>query len=408
MLGYFVRNSFGCIFFRYLTAYLLSIMAKLYFRYGAMGSAKTMNLLAVATNYELQGKHIFLIKPAIDDRFGAECVRSRTGLSRKADLCVKEDTVLNYRDFRNIDCVLVDECQFLSEFLVHQLRNITVDLDIPVICYGLRTNFKTRLFEGSRRLMELADAIEEVKTTCAFCNRKAVYNIKLKNGSAMSDGEEIELGTENLYKPTCCQCFEERIGRDNPLRNPELPRQERYGDGERVELWLVRHGQTNENARNILSGQIEATLSDRGVQQARALAPKLARFTFDAVYASSLKRAMDTAHYAGQNPIAVDALREMDYGDYDGKNLNDLPSSWVKSLYDFSEGFTSPNGEDIPAVSRRVTPFLDSLKPGRYLLFAHGGVIRTISHHLGLDRFINNGTVLIIDWTNKEVLGTMG
>ena len=382
-------------------------MAKLYFRYGAMGSAKTMNLLAVATNYELQGKHVLLIKPSIDDRFGAENIQSRVGISRKADICVHADTILNYRDFRNIDCVLVDECQFLSEFLIHQLRNITVDLDIPVICYGLRTNFKTRLFEGSKRLLELADAIEEVKTTCAFCNRKAVFNIKLKHGSAMTDGAEIELGTEDLYRPTCCQCFEERIGADNPLRNPAQTRQLRFGGGERVEIWLVRHGQTNENARNILSGQIEATLSQRGVQQARALASKLGSISFDAVYSSSLKRAIETARYAGQNPIAVDALREFSFGDYDGKNINELPREWVKSLYDFADDFKAPNGETIADVSKRTTDFLNTLKPGRYLIFAHGGVIRTIGNHLGVDRFINNGTVLIVDWTNKEILGTV-
>lgn len=198
--------------------FLIGIMAKLYFRYGAMGSAKTMNLLAVAHNYELQGKHVVLIKPALDDRFGADIIRSRTGLQRRADLCVTPTTVIPYEMMKNIDCVIVDECQFLSEDLVLQLRSITVDLDIPVICYGLRTDFKTRLFEGSKRLMEVADTIEEVKTTCAFCNRKAVFNIKLKNGMACTQGDIIELGAEELYRPVCCRCFECRIGKNNPLR----------------------------------------------------------------------------------------------------------------------------------------------------------------------------------------------
>ena len=134
-------------------------MAKLYFRYGAMGSAKTMNLLAVAHNYEQQGKRVILIKPSIDDRFGADMIRSRTGLERKADICVAADTQIPLDTLAGVSCILVDECQFLSEYVVHQLRNITVDLDIPVICYGLRTNFKTRLFEGAKRLMEVADAI---------------------------------------------------------------------------------------------------------------------------------------------------------------------------------------------------------------------------------------------------------
>lgn len=383
-------------------------MAKLYFRYGAMGSAKTMNLLAVANNYELQGKHVVLIKPALDDRFGAENIQSRVGITRKADICVHPDTHLNYRDFRNIDCVLVDECQFLSESLVHQLRSITMDLDIPVICYGLRTNFKTRLFEGSRRLMEIADSIEEVKTTCAFCNRKAVFNIKIRHGNPQTDGAEIELGTEELYRPACCRCFEMRIGRDNPLRNPDQPIQERFKrDPNRVELWLVRHGQTVENAHNILSGQIEARLSDTGIAQARALAPKLAEFQFDGVYSSSLKRAMETAQYAGQNPVAVDALKELHFGDYDGQDINDLPADWVRSLFVFPDDYSVPNGEDIPTATKRVTEFLDSLPAGRHLIFAHGGIIRVIARKIGVDRFLNNGSVLVLDWTHQEVLGTI-
>ena len=247
-------------------------MAKLYFRYGAMGSAKTMNLLAVAHNYEQQGKRVILIKPSIDDRFGADMIRSRTGLERKADICVAADTQIPLDTLAGVSCILVDECQFLSEYVVHQLRNITVDLDIPVICYGLRTNFKTRLFEGAKRLMEVADAIEEVKTTCAFCNRKAVFNIKLRHGNACTTGTEIELGAEDLYQPTCCRCFEARIGHDNPLRdacvdngiddslsgsdktNDEVQTPEELAQSpDRVELWLVRHGETVENSKAILS-----------------------------------------------------------------------------------------------------------------------------------------------------------
>ena len=380
-------------------------MAKLYFRYGAMGSAKTMNLLAVANNYELQGKHVILIKPAIDDRFGADIIKSRTGLCRDADICVAPDTLLDYARFKDIDCILVDECQFLSEFVIHQLRNITVDLDIPVICYGLRTNFKTRLFEGSRRLMELADAIEEVKTTCYFCNRKAVFNIKLKTGGSYTDGAEIELGAEELYRPTCCRCFEERSGIGNPLRNVG------HGTGQhpddRVELWLVRHGQTNENATGILSGHIDASLSPLGIEQARSIGPKLHCVHFDGVYSSTLNRAIHTAELAGYKPTPVDAMREFNFGDYDGRALDSLPKEWVKSLYDFVEDFKSPNGEDIPMVRERISTFLNTLKPGRYLIFCHGGAVRTVGYQLGLNKFIQNGTALIVDWTNREILGTV-
>jgi thymidine kinase len=367
-------------------------MAKLYFRYGAMGSAKTMNLLAVAHNYEQQGKKVVLIKPALDDRFGADIIRSRAGLERRADICVQADSILDYSKFNGIDCIIVDECQFLSEEMIHQLRNVTVDLDIPVICYGLRTNFMTRLFEGSKRLMELADTIEEVKTTCAFCNRKAVYNIKIRQGNACTSGQEIELGAENLYQPTCCRCFEERIGEDNPLRN------------QTVELWLVRHGETNENAAGILSGQIEAQLSERGIAQAEALKPKLANIKFDNVYASSLQRTINTAKHAGFDPIPVDEIREFCFGDYDGKIIKNLDQDWVRALYTFTE-FTTPNGESIADVSTRVTAFVNTLPAGRHILFCHGGVIRTIGRHLGVDRFIGNGTALIVDWTHKYIKG---
>ncbi len=372
-------------------------MAKLYFRYGAMGSAKTMNLLAVAHNYEQQGKRVILIKPALDDRFGADMIRSRAGLERKADICVRNDTHIDLSLLQGIDCVIVDECQFLSEFVIHQLRNITVDLNIPVICYGLRTNFMTRLFEGSKRLMEVADSIEEVKTTCAFCNRKAVFNIKLRQGAACTRGAEIELGAENLYQPTCCRCFEERIGADNPLRNPDPI----------VELWLVRHGQTHENANGILSGQIEAQLSQTGIEQAKALKEKLSGIAFDGVYDSSLQRALDTAHYAGFNPEPVDDMREFCFGDYDGHPISELPKDWVDALYTFTDDFITPNGENKAMVTARAERFVASLKPGKYLIFAHGGVIRTIGCLLGVDHFIQNGSVLIVDWTHRTVLGTI-
>lgn len=183
-------------------------MAKLYFRHGAMSSAKTLNLLAVAYNYEAQGKRVCLIKPTIDDRFGRELVKSRAGLERKADFCVEPNEVLNIESLKEYDCILVDECQFFSEKFIDFLRKVTIECNIPVICYGLRTNFKSKLFEGSQRLFEVADSIEEIKTTCAFCNSKAVLNLKLK----VSDNDnEIELGADELYKPVCCKCYYKRM-----------------------------------------------------------------------------------------------------------------------------------------------------------------------------------------------------
>ncbi len=187
-------------------------MAKLYFRHGAMGSAKTLNLLAVRHNYVQQGKQVMLIKPAMDERFGNQTIRSRAGLEYPADLVVEAETRLDPERFRGLSCVLVDECQFLSASMVEQLRELTRTMNIPVIAYGLRTDFRTRLFEGSRRLMELADAIEEVKTTCRFCNRKAVFNLRHDpEGNALVDGPTVLLGTEECYSPTCFECYQSRI-----------------------------------------------------------------------------------------------------------------------------------------------------------------------------------------------------
>lgn len=187
-------------------------MAKLYFRYGAMGSAKTLNLLAVRHNYEQQGKKVLVIKPATDTRFGAEVVRSRAGLEYQADLVVHPHSRLDQEALKGLSCILVDECQFLSAELVEQLREITCSLNIPVIAYGLRTDFRTRLFEGSARLLELADAIEEVKTTCKFCNRKAVFNLRHDSqGRAIIDGPSIQLGADACYSPACHPCYQEKI-----------------------------------------------------------------------------------------------------------------------------------------------------------------------------------------------------
>lgn len=185
-------------------------MAKLYFRYGAMGSAKTLNLLAVRHNYELQGKRVMLIKPRTDDRFGSQTVRSRAGLSYEADLLVDEDTEFTASSFDGLHCVLVDESQFLSPAMVDRLREITLRFNVPVIAYGLRTDFQARLFPGSQRLFELADAIEEIKTTCMFCNRKAVFNLRHDSeGKALLDGPQVLLG-DATYSPVCHGCYVER------------------------------------------------------------------------------------------------------------------------------------------------------------------------------------------------------
>jgi thymidine kinase len=186
-------------------------MAKLYFRFGTVGSAKTLNLLAVAHNYRQQGKHILLLKPGMDSRFGVENIRSRAGLEMAADILVTPETNLLDIDLVEIDCLLVDEVQFMSVRIIEQLREIAMKLDIPVICYGLRTDFRSHLFEGSRRLIEIADSIEEVKATCHFCNKKSIMNLKHVNGVATTEGPSVDLGAEEKYFPTCYGCYTRQL-----------------------------------------------------------------------------------------------------------------------------------------------------------------------------------------------------
>ena len=186
-------------------------MPKLYFRYGTMNSSKSSNLLMVAYNYISQCRKIILIKPKCDTRFGKnEIISSRALEGIKADILLEPDTC-NFYIENGVECVLVDECQFLSEKNVEGLRLISQI--IPVICYGLRTDYKGKLFIGSKRLMEIADEIEEIKTICINCNNKAIMNAKYYRNS---DGKKIitkegnnviELGSEEKYQPMCWKCW---------------------------------------------------------------------------------------------------------------------------------------------------------------------------------------------------------
>lgn len=180
-------------------------MPKLYFRYGAMNSSKTANLLMVAHNYRAQGKSVILIKPDIDNRVDVLQISSRMGVSMSADIVASSDTDLS--QVQHTDCVLVDECQFLTPVQIDQLRSLTKT--IPVICYGLRTDYRTVLFPGSRRLMEIADNIEEVKTVCVCCNSKAIINAKLDDTRCIvRDGSSApEIGAEERYQPMCWNCW---------------------------------------------------------------------------------------------------------------------------------------------------------------------------------------------------------
>jgi thymidine kinase len=184
---------------------------KLYFRHGTVGSAKTLNLLAVAHNYRQQGKEVLLLKPEMDIRFGRDQIQSRAGLQMQADVLIGPTTNLLDLNFNNVSCLLVDEAQFLSMEHVDQLREITLTKNIPIICYGLRTDFRTKLFPGSLRLMEIADSIEELKATCFYCNRKSIMNIKHINGKATLDGPTVQLGTEEKYLPVCYSCYKSQF-----------------------------------------------------------------------------------------------------------------------------------------------------------------------------------------------------
>lgn len=189
-------------------------MAKLYFRYGVVGSAKTLNLLAVAHNYQQQGKDVLLVKPATDTRFGEKTIGTRAGLTMDADVVVPEDgqigfSVINKAKTGLIACILVDEAQFLPVESIERLHAIAHHPHnaVPVICYGLRTDFRTQVFPAAKRLFELADTIEEIKTTCADCNKKAVFNLKLVDGVPTLDGPSVELGFEEKYLPVCANCY---------------------------------------------------------------------------------------------------------------------------------------------------------------------------------------------------------
>lgn len=188
-------------------------MSKLYFRYGAMNSGKSTHLMQVAHNYEERGMRVALLKPLTDTKGGDKLV-SRLGVERKVDLVISnKDNVLEkikaYIDEKGkIDCILVDETQFLKAEQIDQLFEVAVCLDIPVICYGLRTDFKMQGFEGSTRLLLLAHSIEEMKTICK-CGRKAVLNGRKVNGKFVFEGEQIAIDNSDSieYESLCGNCY---------------------------------------------------------------------------------------------------------------------------------------------------------------------------------------------------------
>ncbi len=187
-------------------------MAKLYFKYGAMGSSKTANALITRFNYEERGMRVWLIKPSVDVRDGAAVIRSRIGLTANADIITPEtDLYAEYQKHADCHVIITDECQFFTTAQIDQLRRIVDELDIPVLCYGLRTDFLTHTFEGSHRLFEVADSITEIKTICS-CGKKAIVNARIDGeGNVITEGGQIMLGGNDAYVAMCHACWRNAI-----------------------------------------------------------------------------------------------------------------------------------------------------------------------------------------------------
>ena len=184
-------------------------MAKLYFKYGAMGSSKTAQALITKYNYEENGMNVWLIKPSADTRDGANIIRSRIGLEATCEVITPDtDVHARYlgRQIRSCHVIIVDECQFMTPKQIEQLRSIVDEHNIPVICFGLRTDFLTKLFPGSMRLMELADCIEEIKTMCD-CGAKATVNARISDGYIVTEGAQVVLGGNDNYIAMCHRCW---------------------------------------------------------------------------------------------------------------------------------------------------------------------------------------------------------
>lgn len=184
-------------------------MAKLYFKYGAMGSSKTAQALITKFNYEERGMKVWIGKPAIDNRDGENIIKSRIGLCTEANIIKEEENL--YNKFccikEKYDVIIIDEAQFLPVEQVDQLGDIVVHLKIPVMCFGLKTDFQTKMFPGSKRLFEIAESITEIKTICK-CGRKATVNARIDNkGNIITEGKQVEIGGNDKYIAMCYKCY---------------------------------------------------------------------------------------------------------------------------------------------------------------------------------------------------------
>ena len=197
-------------------------MAKLYFKYGAMGSSKTAQALITKYNYEENDLNVWLIKPGTDTRDGAKILRSRIGLESPADVIAPgTDIYLLFQDTQEGKCdvIIVDECQFLTPAQIDHLRDIVDVENIPVLCFGLRTDFQCKLFDGSRRLFEVADTITEIKAICD-CGAKATVNARLDSeGCIVTEGAQLLLGGNDRYLAMCHKCWIRNIREHRKVKN---------------------------------------------------------------------------------------------------------------------------------------------------------------------------------------------
>lgn len=187
-------------------------MAKLYFKYGAMGSSKSAQALITQFNYEELGMSVWLIKPSVDTRDGADIIKSRIGLARSARVITPEQNIVEeYTKLPKHDVIIADEAQFFTPEQIDQLRSLVDDENLPVLCFGLRTDFQTHFFPGARRLMELADSITEIKTVCS-CGRKATVNARIDaSGRIITEGDQVFLGGNDSYIAMCHKCWKDKI-----------------------------------------------------------------------------------------------------------------------------------------------------------------------------------------------------
>ena len=183
-------------------------MAKLYFKYGAMGSSKSAQALITKFNYEEKGMNVWLIKPGTDTRDGADIIQSRIGLRKQAQIIYPDDDIIEeYHKAGDHDVIIADEAQFLTPEQIDGLRKLVDENDLPVLCFGLRTDFLTHFFPGAKRLMELADSITEIKTICE-CGSKATVNARIdENGNVITKGDQVMLGGNDSYTAMCHRCW---------------------------------------------------------------------------------------------------------------------------------------------------------------------------------------------------------